>query len=235
MRSDTDEQRARATPTGVQGITEDDIANYLANTPGFFERHAELLGRGAARPARTASARCRCRSGRWKCCATRSRASSGKIIEMIRARPGERGHRRQAAPLDARADAHRQRRRPARRAGARAAARVHGPAGGDPRLGRAPRRSPALRVRAAASSDDVQELRRQPGAPYCGVNSGFEAVQWLDEPAQALSLALIPLRHERLGRRLRPAGARLARPDALHRRHGHRVPGAHRRGRERRR
>ena len=29
--------------TGVQGITETDIANYLANTPGFFERHAELL------------------------------------------------------------------------------------------------------------------------------------------------------------------------------------------------
>ena len=25
------------------GITETDIANYLANTPGFFERHAELL------------------------------------------------------------------------------------------------------------------------------------------------------------------------------------------------
>ena len=23
-------------------ITEDDIANYLANTPDFFERHAEL-------------------------------------------------------------------------------------------------------------------------------------------------------------------------------------------------
>ena len=30
--------------SGIQGITEDDIANYLANTPGFFERHAELLG-----------------------------------------------------------------------------------------------------------------------------------------------------------------------------------------------
>ena len=27
----------------MQGITEDDIATYLANTPGFFERHAELL------------------------------------------------------------------------------------------------------------------------------------------------------------------------------------------------
>ena len=24
-------------------ITEDDIANYLANTPDFFQRHAELL------------------------------------------------------------------------------------------------------------------------------------------------------------------------------------------------
>jgi len=24
-------------------ITEDDIANYLANTPDFFERHAEML------------------------------------------------------------------------------------------------------------------------------------------------------------------------------------------------
>ena len=30
--------------TGTQGITEHDIANFLANTPGFFERHAELLG-----------------------------------------------------------------------------------------------------------------------------------------------------------------------------------------------
>ncbi|MDH4052450.1 MAG: DUF484 family protein, partial [Rubrivivax sp.] len=27
----------------IEGITEDDIANYLAQTPGFFERHAELL------------------------------------------------------------------------------------------------------------------------------------------------------------------------------------------------
>ena len=27
----------------IEGITEDDIANYLANTPGFFDRHAELL------------------------------------------------------------------------------------------------------------------------------------------------------------------------------------------------
>lgn len=30
-------------PSGMTPITEEDIANYLANTPGFFERHAELL------------------------------------------------------------------------------------------------------------------------------------------------------------------------------------------------
>ena len=30
--------------------------------------------------------------------------------------------------------------------------------------------------------------------PYCGVNSGFEAVRWLDEPATAMSMAMIPLR-----------------------------------------
>ena len=33
-----------STAMGIQGITEHDIANYLANTPSFFERHAELLG-----------------------------------------------------------------------------------------------------------------------------------------------------------------------------------------------
>nr|MCU0966025.1 DUF484 family protein [Burkholderiaceae bacterium] len=27
----------------IQGITENDISDYLLNTPGFFERHAELL------------------------------------------------------------------------------------------------------------------------------------------------------------------------------------------------
>ena len=31
-------------------------------------------------------------------------------------------------------------------------------------------------------------------APYCGVNSGFEAASWLPEPALAQSLALLTLR-----------------------------------------
>ena len=45
---------------------------------------------------------------------------------------------------------------------------------------------------------------------------------------------MIPLRDGDQPDRVRPAGAGLARPDALHRRHGHRVPDAHRRDRQRR-
>ena len=30
--------------------------------------------------------------------------------------------------------------------------------------------------------------------PYCGPNTGFEAVNWLARPAEAKSIALIPLR-----------------------------------------
>jgi hypothetical protein len=30
--------------------------------------------------------------------------------------------------------------------------------------------------------------------PFCGLNTGFEAVSWLDDPTSVTSLALIPLR-----------------------------------------
>ena len=47
---------------------------------------------------------------------------------------------------------------------------------------------------AQAVSDDVKSFAGSLTAPYCGVNSGFEAAHWLDEPASAMSLAMIPLR-----------------------------------------
>jgi uncharacterized protein YigA (DUF484 family) len=49
---------------------------------------------------------------------------------------------------------------------------------------------------ARAVSDDAKIFASSLGAPYCGVNTGFEAVQWLNDPGQASSLALIPLRHD---------------------------------------
>ena len=47
---------------------------------------------------------------------------------------------------------------------------------------------------AQGASEDVRSLASSLGMPYCGVNAGFDAVQWLDDPEAAASLALIPLR-----------------------------------------
>ncbi|WP_245597897.1 DUF484 family protein [Ottowia thiooxydans] len=43
-------------------------------------------------------------------------------------------------------------------------------------------------------SDDVKSLASSLVTPYCGVNAGFDAVRWLEDPEAAASLALIPLR-----------------------------------------
>ena len=47
---------------------------------------------------------------------------------------------------------------------------------------------------AYGASDDVKSLATSLTAPYCGVNAGFEAVQWLEDPEAAASLVLLPLR-----------------------------------------
>jgi uncharacterized protein len=43
-------------------------------------------------------------------------------------------------------------------------------------------------------SDDAKAFASSITAPYCGVNSSFEAVTWLAQPELAMSVALIPLR-----------------------------------------
>lgn len=47
---------------------------------------------------------------------------------------------------------------------------------------------------ALGANDDVRSLASSLTAPYCGVNAGFEAVQWLEDPQAAASLVLLPLR-----------------------------------------
>ena len=47
---------------------------------------------------------------------------------------------------------------------------------------------------AAPVSEDVHQLAASLATPYVGVNSGFEPVQWLDDPDAAASLVLLPLR-----------------------------------------
>lgn len=43
-------------------------------------------------------------------------------------------------------------------------------------------------------NEDVKSLASSLSSPYCGVNAGFDAVRWLDDPEAAASLSLIPLR-----------------------------------------
>jgi uncharacterized protein YigA (DUF484 family) len=43
-------------------------------------------------------------------------------------------------------------------------------------------------------SDDAKTFAASLTQPYCGVNSGFEAVNWLGDPGTAMSIALVPLR-----------------------------------------
>ena len=50
-------------------------------------------------------------------------------------------------------------------------------------------------VYAEAASDDVKSFAASLTLPYCGVNAGFEASEWLDDAATVASMAMIPLRH----------------------------------------
>jgi len=43
-------------------------------------------------------------------------------------------------------------------------------------------------------SDAAKDFASSLTVPYCGVNAGFESVGWLDDPTSALSLVMVPLR-----------------------------------------
>ena len=55
-------------------------------------------------------------------------------------------------------------------------------------------RAHAAAVHAQGVTEAVREQAAAMASPYVGTNTGFEAVQWLDEPAQAASVALMALR-----------------------------------------
>lgn len=172
-------------------ITEDDIADFLLNTPDFFERHAELLatvqltsphgGRAVSLQERQA-----------EMLRERIRSLELKAAEMIRhgqenvaiADKLQRWTRELLLTRDA-ADL------PGVIAGQireqfqvpQVAIRVWGVA---PEFAGQPW--------AQGASADAQAFAASLGTPYCGANPGLEAAQWLDEPADAASLALIALR-----------------------------------------
>lgn len=176
----------------IQGITEQDIANYLANNPGFFERHAELLSSiqlTSPHGQRAVSLQER----QMEMLRDKIKGLEGKIIEMIRhgqenVAIADRLHRwTRALMLTA-------------NAGDLPATLTRElmhqfmiPQSGI-RLWGAADAFAALPF-AKPVSADVKSLAASLMLPYCGVNSGFEAAQWLDDPASAMSIAMIPLRH----------------------------------------
>jgi uncharacterized protein len=179
--------------SGVQGITEADIANYLANTPAFFERHAELLASvqlTSPHGQRAVSLQER----QMEMLRDKIRGLEGKIIEMIRhgqdnVSIAERLHRWTRAllltPQPAELPAVLVRELMHHFMIPQAGIRIWGGAAGF-----------AAHEFAQPVGNDVTVFASSLSVPYCGVNSGFEAAQWLAEPASAKSMALIPLRAE---------------------------------------
>jgi len=178
---------------GVQGITETDIANFLAASPGFFERHAELLGAiqlTSPHGQRAVSLQER----QMEMLRDKIKGLERQIVEMIRngqdnVAIADKLHRwTRALMLTANgADLPNVLVRQLEHQFLipQAAVRVWGGA-----------EVFAALPFAGVIGDDVKTFASSLTTPYCGVNTGFEAVRWLDAPAQALSLALIPLQHE---------------------------------------
>lgn len=177
----------------TQGITEGDIADFLANTPGFFERHAELLASvqlTSPHGQRAVSLQER----QMEMLRERIKGLELKVVEMLRHGQdnvviADRLHHWTLAILRAPQTAA----VPAvlvdelqhRFLVPQAALRLWGV---DPEHEGAPCAQPV--------SADARTFASSLGAPYCGLNAGFEAVSWLETPTGVASMALIPLRRE---------------------------------------
>ncbi|WP_219210622.1 DUF484 family protein [Variovorax boronicumulans] len=172
-------------------ITEDDIANYLANTPDFFERHAQLLAQvqlTSPHGNRAVSLQER----QAEMLREKIKALEHRLMDMVRhgtenAMTADRMQRWTRGLLTTR-----------------------DPRGLPYRLTdelqsffMVPQAAiklwdcdAAYQSEAYAQwvSDDVKALATSLSAPYCGLNSGFEASGWLEDARAAVSIALIPLR-----------------------------------------
>ncbi len=172
-------------------ITEDDIANYLANTPDFFQRHAELLASvqlNSPHGNRAVSLQER----QAEMLREKIRALEMRMMDMIR-HGGEnmvisgRLHRWALQLLAVAGD-------DALPAAIVSEIREQFMVPQDAlRLWGLPERHSAQPF-AQGVSDDVRSFASSLTQPYCGVNSGFEAAGWFEDSAQVASLAMIPLR-----------------------------------------
>lgn len=177
-------------------ITEDDIANYLANTPDFFERHASLLA-AVQLTSPHGNRAVSLQERQAEMLREKIKALEHRIMDMVRHGNenmiiADRLHRwarnlfrvtsGRALPATIATEIQSQFMVP------QVAIKVWDV---DAKYGKEPF--------ADGVTDDAKAFASSLTQPYCGVNSGFEAVRWLDDAALALSIALIPLREAAVG------------------------------------
>ncbi len=172
-------------------ITEDDIANYLANTPDFFVRHAELLAAvqlNSPHGHRAVSLQER----QAEMLRDKIKLLEQRIMEMMR-----NGNDnvilsnkilRWAGSLLQGGDAKQLPQQMADDIEMQFAV---------PQVGLRLWDVAAAYAKEAFAqdvSDDLKLFASSLTEPFCGLNTGFESVNWLKTPAAITSLALIPLR-----------------------------------------
>jgi len=176
---------------GMNPITEDDIANYLANTPDFFNRHAQLLA-SVQLTSPHGNRAVSLQERQAEMLREKIKALEHRVMDMVRHGNenviiSDRLHRwarnlfqvqsGRALPATIAAEVETQFMVP------QVAIKVWDV---DSRY--------AAEAFAQGVSDDAKTFASSLTHPYCGVNSGFEAVSWLPDRAMAMSLALLPLR-----------------------------------------
>jgi len=175
----------------ITGITEDDIANYLANTPGFFDRAFFLADMGY-QVVKHGNRAVSLQERQMEMLRERNKGLERKIMEMIRhgqenVALADRLHRWTLSLLS-----------------------TLDPLGVPEVLVHELREQfliPQAGIRlwgvadaflempfAQGCSEDVRSFATSLEAPYVGANASFEAAQWLDDPATVASLAMVPLR-----------------------------------------
>lgn len=171
-------------------ITEDDIADYLANTPDFFERHAELLA--SVQLTHPQSQRAVSLQERQAIMLREKiKGLEHRIMDMIR-----HGHENMVLTDKLHRWACELMVTPQEQLVASALDNIE-------QLFQVPQ--VALRVwdvapawaqeaYAQGVTDAVKEQAQSLETPYVGPNAGFEAVQWLAQPEQAASVALMAVR-----------------------------------------
>lgn len=177
-------------PEPMSPITEDDIANYLVNTPDFFERHASLLASVQLTHPQSHRA-VGLQERQAQMLRDKIKGLEHRIMDMIRHGNEnmvltDKLHRWSCDLLVA----------PPEHLAESAVENIR-------ELFQVPQ--VALRLwslngahqqapYAQGVTQAVKDLAASLDTPYVGPNTGYEAVQWLAEPTQAASLALLALR-----------------------------------------